>query len=322
MQEVVLSVIMITYNHELYIRQAIESVINQKVDFEYEILVGDDASTDHTVRVVSELCEEYPNRIRLIANEVNVGASKYLYNLFMMARGKYVTRLEGDDYWEITPNLQKSIDFLENNEQYIGISRANKNYSEVRDEIVSISHNPKLENNEATYDTWKRCIGIGTPIYRNIYKNAKEDFTVMYKACRMATEFPLGFILMTHGNVYLTDEPWEVKRCDRISTASNYNTIFSRIEIAKELVTIWDVIEEMYPQFDYRWRRKGPLLMLLYECKDNGEMDFFDSYIKKFDLKYIVPILIEGYCKYISNSIKENIHLLGSKIYHGLFKSR
>lgn len=320
MQEVVLSVIMITYNHELYIRQAIESVINQKVDFEYEILVGDDASTDHTVRVVSELCEEYPNRIRLIANEVNVGASKNLYNLFMMARGKYVTRLEGDDYWEITPNLQKSIDFLESNEQYIGISRANKNYSEIRDEIVSISHNPKLENNEATYDTWKKCIGIGTPIYRNIYKNTKEDFTVMYKACRMATESVLGFILMTHGKVYITDEPWEIKRCDRIPSASNYNTIFSRLDIAKELVTIWDVLENMYPQYDYRWRKKGPLLMLLYECKSNKKMDLFQSFIIKMDMKYKVPLLIEGYYKYYKNYVKEILHLMGSKFYHLIFQ--
>lgn len=316
MKEIVLSVIMITYNHELYIKQAIESVLNQKVNFEYEILVGDDASTDYTVDIVRKMEREYPERIRLFENKKNVGASKNLYNLFMHARGKYVTRLEGDDYWELTPNLQKSIDFLDQNNQYIGISRANKNFSELRNEIISISHNPRLPKNVATYETWRRCIGIGTPIYRNFYKNAEEDFSVMYKSGRMATENALGFLLMTHGNVYMTDEPWEVKRCDRIATASNYNTIYSRLEIAKELVSTWDRIEEMYPQYDYQIRRKSPLLMLFYECKNNKEMDFFWSYIKKFALRYRLKILSIGYYKYICNKSKEFAILIGSRIYH------
>ncbi len=107
------SVIMATYNHEKYIAKAIESAISQKCDFEYEILVGDDASADGTGNIVAEYGRNYPDLVKAIVRKKNLGATKNLMNLFSEACGEYVAFLEGDDCWIDEMKLQKQVDFLD-----------------------------------------------------------------------------------------------------------------------------------------------------------------------------------------------------------------
>ena len=89
------SVIVLTYNHEKYIKQALDSILRQKVNFDYEILIGDDASTDNTVKVLKEYKSKFPNIIKLFLNEVNLGATRNAYNLLVNAKGKYLATCEG-----------------------------------------------------------------------------------------------------------------------------------------------------------------------------------------------------------------------------------
>jgi glycosyltransferase involved in cell wall biosynthesis len=108
-----LSVAMITYNHEKYIGQAIESILAQKVDFEYEIVIGEDCSTDGTRAVVTELHRRYPDRIRLLFRDHNVGINRNFAETIEACQGEYLALLEGDDYWTATDKLQKQVDFLD-----------------------------------------------------------------------------------------------------------------------------------------------------------------------------------------------------------------
>ena len=87
-QDVMVSVIVPTYNHERYIRQALDSVIGQQVNFSMEILIGDDASTDNTLKIITEYKSKYPDTVYVIANKTNLGASKNSYNLVKHAAGK------------------------------------------------------------------------------------------------------------------------------------------------------------------------------------------------------------------------------------------
>ncbi len=109
------SVVCITYNHENYIRDALESFVNQKVNFPYEILVGDDASTDGTADIIREYEARYPSLVRGIYQTENLFSKGISQEeiLFDAARGKYIAYCEGDDYWLDDAKLQMQVDYLE-----------------------------------------------------------------------------------------------------------------------------------------------------------------------------------------------------------------
>ena len=114
------SVICTAYNHENFIQDAIEGVIHQKTDFNYEFLIHDDASTDKTAKIIQAYAQKYPTVIRAILQDENQFQHCHIYPdiLFPMIRGKYVAFCEGDDYWTDEYKLQKQVDFLEKHPEY------------------------------------------------------------------------------------------------------------------------------------------------------------------------------------------------------------
>lgn len=112
------SVTVITYNHEKYIAQALDSIVEQKTEYPFEILVADDASTDRTPDIIREYQEKYPHLIKAILRKNNIGARKNGIDIRSKARGKYIAYCEGDDAWNDPTKLQKQISFLEANEEY------------------------------------------------------------------------------------------------------------------------------------------------------------------------------------------------------------
>jgi len=107
------SVCMITYNHAKYIREAIESVLKQKTDFSYELVIGEDCSTDDTKKIIQKYLSNNPKIIKAIFNKKNIGIVPNSINTLKMCRGKYVAYLEGDDYWTDVNKLKTQIHYLE-----------------------------------------------------------------------------------------------------------------------------------------------------------------------------------------------------------------
>lgn len=116
MKEIMVSIICITYNHAEFIRDAIEGFLDQKTDFNYEIIIHDDCSTDGTTEIVKEYADKYPSVIRAILEEDNCYSRgiKITERLHLLAEGKYIAICEGDDYWCDCHKLQKQIDYMEN----------------------------------------------------------------------------------------------------------------------------------------------------------------------------------------------------------------
>ena len=106
------------YNHESYIRNTLESVLMQQVNFEYEILIKEDHSTDSTKQIILEYQKQYPNKLRVWLAKKNIYQQGIKLGLHRFARGKYIAKLDGDDYWIDSFKLQKQIDFLEENLDY------------------------------------------------------------------------------------------------------------------------------------------------------------------------------------------------------------
>ncbi len=107
------SVCMTTYNHEAYIRQAIEGVLAQQTSFGVELVVGEDCSTDLTAAVCREYAAKYPDRVRLLVGERNIGWRANYRRTFEACRGRYVAYCDGDDWWDDPQKLQLQVDLLE-----------------------------------------------------------------------------------------------------------------------------------------------------------------------------------------------------------------
>lgn len=112
------SVYMITYNHEQFISKALDSILMQKVNFEYEIVVGEDCSIDNTRKILLQYSEKYPGLFNLVLQKSNVGFVQNSFDTFINCRGKYIAVLEGDDYWTDELKLQRQVEFLEANSDF------------------------------------------------------------------------------------------------------------------------------------------------------------------------------------------------------------
>ena len=110
----IVSVLMLTYNHERYIEQAINSVMMQQTDFDYELVIGEDCSTDNTRKIILNIYKNCPEKIKLVITDHNVGVHQNLARTLAACQGKYIAYLDGDDYWTSPNKLQKQVNFLEN----------------------------------------------------------------------------------------------------------------------------------------------------------------------------------------------------------------
>ncbi|GCD77349.1 glycosyl transferase [Thermaurantimonas aggregans] len=114
------SICMITYNHEPYIREAIEGVLKQITNFDFELIIGEDCSTDRTREICLEYQRKNPDVIRLLLREKNIGMMPNFLQTLEACQGKYIALCEGDDYWTDPLKLQKQVDFLEAHPDFVG----------------------------------------------------------------------------------------------------------------------------------------------------------------------------------------------------------
>ena len=109
------SVSVTTYNHSKFIAQALESILMQDVDFDYEIIVGDDCSTDGAREIIATYQQQFPDRIRYIFPQSNLGdRGKLMFiETIRACNGEYIAMMDGDDYWTAPDKLRRQVEYLE-----------------------------------------------------------------------------------------------------------------------------------------------------------------------------------------------------------------
>ncbi len=171
-----LVVFMITYNHESYIEQAIESVMSQRTTFDFKLYIGEDYSTDNTRAICAALKNKYPDKIDLFLNETNLGSQKNalnMYNLCYKSGAEYIAILEGDDYWTDPLKLQKQVDFLESNTDY-GLCFTRFNVKNEKESLLGEDKNGHYFNDHSKlfFDFEKFVkgwhLGLATLVFRAI----------------------------------------------------------------------------------------------------------------------------------------------------------
>ncbi|HEY5442683.1 MAG TPA: glycosyltransferase [Candidatus Saccharimonadales bacterium] len=141
------SVITPTYNQEKYIRQALDGFISQKTDFDFEIIVADDHSTDSTPHIIEEYARTHLGIIRPIIRKKNIGVAANFKDALNAARGEYIALCEGDDYWTDPEKLQLQVDFLDDNPGYALCFHPVKVIFENKEQASYVYPDPKQGSN-------------------------------------------------------------------------------------------------------------------------------------------------------------------------------
>jgi glycosyltransferase involved in cell wall biosynthesis len=200
---VTVSVLVVTYNHEQFVRQALDSTLAQRLPQPFEILVSEDCSTDGTRAIVQEYAERYPQLIRLLLSEQNLHSNEVVARGFRAARGRYVALLDGDDYWTSDDKLLAQVAFLE-----------------ARPEFTICFHNVQVvdEHSETTGRLWN---APGQPEVSGLHELLRGNFiastSVMYRRAAIAeipawydrffpvTDWPLHVLYAREGRIGYLD---------------------------------------------------------------------------------------------------------------------
>ncbi len=130
------SVALLTYNHKNFIKECLESILSQETNFAFEVVVGDDCSNDSTTDIVLEYKKKYPEIIKILPRDKNLGMNNNFTRTIDACRGEYVAFIEGDDYWTDVDKLQMQSDFLDRNKEYSFCFHLVKKIEEKKEEIL------------------------------------------------------------------------------------------------------------------------------------------------------------------------------------------
>lgn len=244
----VVSISVITYNHENYIRQALDSFLAQKVNFHYEILIHDDASTDKTQEIIREYEEKYPDIIKAIyqtENQYSKGMSNIsAYFNYPRAKGKYIAFCEGDDYWIDSNKLQIQIDYMEEHKECSMCIHA----------ADLVTENNKFIRDSRPYSTDK-CLTTEEVIdERELYPSASMLFRTEYG--KMLPDFyyhapvgdiPLHLYMATKGYIYYKNDKMSAYR---LGGAGSWTTNIHADKTREKTRQHNLKLQKMYQEFD------------------------------------------------------------------------
>lgn len=253
MNDIIVSVCMITFNHEKYIRQAIDGILMQKTNFSIEIIIGEDCSRDNTREIVVAYAEKYPDIIRPLLPKKNLGMIKNLIESIKTAKGKYIAFCEGDDYWIDPYKLQKQVDILEEDSQIVGVVTN----SSVCDFNGNLLQNERLvippENKEGKYNLHDFFRNENQyPTLTVVFRNKNLDY-VLKELEKMSNPFLgdwiLWVLLHVYGDFYYINQVTSSYRMNPDSVTHTVNAVKrweADFKIRKELMEILPVEYHVY----------------------------------------------------------------------------
>jgi RimJ/RimL family protein N-acetyltransferase len=173
------SIFCMVYNHEKFISECLNGFLLQKCNFNFIIVIGEDCSKDDSRKIILEYVANYPGKFKLLLHDKNIGAHKNQQIVLENCKGKYIALCEGDDYWTDPLKLQKQVDFLEANEEYVVCGHDAKIINN-EGEIIKISKLPEEFKRDANSMELQNGFWILTlsMVFRNmnIFKNVPKEF--------------------------------------------------------------------------------------------------------------------------------------------------
>ncbi|MCR6640522.1 MAG: DUF1919 domain-containing protein [Sporocytophaga sp.] len=301
------SVAMTTYNHELYIAKALDSIISQKHDYNYEILVSDDCSTDNTRQIIKDYQKKYPHIIRSILNNKNLGVSKNCIQNFRSCKGEYIATLDGDDYWTDPDKIKKQITFLDENPQYvISCHRYKRFYTDTQtyeDDLHPELFTDKPDGfefgQEYYFEKWL------TQTLTMVFRNSAMQDTPHFEKNRYCWDTQIfwtllnkgkGYVHNFFGGVYLIHSKgvWS-KHIDQQKYSLNYLSIeelYRDFHENKHLERIYNLYKKNLPWIKSEFRKPlNPELLTHKHFTIVSDDNWGDELYKAFNLPKLTPFI-------------------------------
>ena len=250
MSDIELTVLVITYNHARFIETAIDSVLSQETEFDYEIIVSEDCSTDGTREIVQRIAESRPDRIRLFLSEHNLNDNTVLRRGLEAARGRYVALLDGDDFWTSSRKLQKQVDLLEAHPEF---SACFHNVNVIYEGDAAASHLfHQDEQRDAVTSPRPKPISTLTDIVR---RNFIPTCSVVFRAAigrqlppwfddLAAGDWPLHVLSAQHGDIVYLDEVMGTYRVHPGGSWSMNQSKYSGLADVEEMARSYNVLNQ------------------------------------------------------------------------------
>ena len=247
-QSPITSVCFITYNHEAYIQQALDSILAQQTAFDFEIVIGEDVSTDRTRAICEQYAAQFPNVIRLLDSPHNLGPTANVIRTLKACRGKYVALLEGDDYWIDAQKLQKQVDALEKDDKITLCFTGRRNYLENENTFVEV--NEDKGNNRFYIQDFALNTYFHTSTF--MFRQPKTTAWLGKLASSQIGDRPLYIALLaeTGGYALKLKDVCSVFRLNLNSTFSPTQPLERTAMVAKMYVRLKDIYPELSKYFN------------------------------------------------------------------------
>lgn len=217
----VVSVLVLTYNHERFIAKCLDNILMQKIAFPVEVIVHDDASTDGTPGIIRSYAEKYPDIIKPVLqseNQMSKG-KKFRETFHNMAQGEFIAGCDGDDFWTDQHKLAKQVAFLKKNHSYVLSFHDALHFDDETKEITRRSNLPVESRRDYTKDElrimkWSNYLLFGTVLYRNVL----DDFPPELHLVPNGDNF-LPMLLAAHGGARYQPEIGPLARREHNNSA-------------------------------------------------------------------------------------------------------
>lgn len=308
--EPLVSICCITYNHEKYIADALDSFLNQKASFQFEIIIHDDASTDNTPKIIRQYAEKYPDIIKPIyqkENQYAKGTEIYAKFIFPLVKGHYIATCEGDDYWIDHRKIEKQVRFLENNQDYIMCFHAVK--------IVDINRkfvgrylglfgqgSKKIDMKEVTKGG---VVHVSSRLVRAEFARKIEPEWISKARYR---DYAMALYMAAEGNVFYRDEVMSAYRIGvENSMMTNLSNNYSKKKDIEHQLNNIEVLEMADQYYDYRHHNdieatklmSQVIILFLKNNYSHWAIKKYKKYMKEYGFFSFVKLLILKKCPII-----------------------
>ncbi len=314
-KNILVSICCITYNQENYIRDALDSFLMQKTNFNYEIIIHDDASTDNTALIIKEYEKKYPKIIRPIYQKENQYSKgrNVLLNVFKKAIGRYIAICEGDDYWLDSYKLQKQFDYMEKNKDcglcFHGVEILEDKTKRIIGEIKAASENRIISTSEI-------ILGGGSFIGTNSIFSKREILQNLPEFFEKSPvgDYPLQIITSTKDYAYFINENMSIYRTNvENSWTSQELKPEKEIEIKQGLITMLKMFDEYsfykYTESIKRKIKEYQIEILIYKNDVKKLKKYYKEIYDLFSRKRKIRLYIQYYFPSLQNRILKLIRI-------------
>lgn len=303
MNELLVSVICITYNHENYIRDSLNGFVSQKTNFRYEVLVHDDASTDGTQQIIMEFAEKYPDLIVPIfekENQYSQGKMVLDDLIGPYVKGKYIALCEGDDYWCDSGKLQKQVDFMESHDDYVACVHNTR--------VLDMDKGKEYIKYDTEKDkdiTLQDVVSGGAGAYHTSSLLMRKEYMIVPEKYRVADigDYPTSIYLALSGKIYYFKDVMSVYRFNAPGSWTKSQTRGSKIHLYNDIIDLLKLVDE---DTNYEHKelldpliRKYKVELLNVQQKQKEILKDYKDVIRQLPLKQRIKLCIYAYFPFV-----------------------